>query len=167
MPLSQLAVVHVCAEGSKALNKTVWILSAGVALVLAGTVTWLLNKPPTADCNAEAAATHAVHKIRATKVVVQPWLGPHHVYGIFVVPNGYEHNSKYAVTLTVRGLDHYVALHDSPRDPYVDGAFTEPGHRLLRGYVPTRVALWFLVNGLFGDLQRACNWALVSTERTS
>src|SRR2546428_283322 len=72
--------------------KTIGTVSAGVALVLAGTVAWLLNKPATGDCGGEAPTNHKVHEIRATKVVVQPWLGEHHVYGIFMVPNRYKHS---------------------------------------------------------------------------
>src|SRR5712691_8446329 len=91
-------------------HKTIGTVSAGVALVLAGTVAWLLNKPPTGDCGGEAPANHKVHEIRATKVVVQPWLGKHHVYGIFTVPDRYKHNKNYAVTMAVRGFDHQIAV---------------------------------------------------------
>src|SRR5712691_2455241 len=94
-------------------HKTIGIASAFVALVLAATVAWLLNKPPTADCGAEALADHLVHKIGATKVVVQPWLGLHQVYGIFMVPSRYKHNKKYAVSMTVRGLDSEFAVIES------------------------------------------------------
>ena len=139
---------------------------AGVALILAGTVVWLLNKPPTADCAPEAPANHEVHTIRATKVVVQPWLGPHHVYGIFMVPNGYKHNKKYAATMTVRAFDRSFVVGERSGTQYVDGVVAEPGNYLLSRYIPTRVALWFLVNGLFGDLRRPCNWALVFIERS-
>jgi hypothetical protein len=148
-------------------NKTLRILSAGVAVVLAGTVTWLLNKPPTTDCTANAAANPPVLKIPATKVVVRPWLGTHHVYGVFVIPNGYERNNKYTVTLTVRDVDGDIALGKSSAAQQLDGLFAEPGHHLLRSYLHTRLALWFLINGLFGDLQRACNWTLVFVERSS
>src|SRR2546427_4109304 len=70
--------------------KTIGTVSAGVALVLAGTVAWLLNKPATGDCGGEAPTNHKGHEIRATKGVVQPWLGEHHVYGIFMGPNPYK-----------------------------------------------------------------------------
>src|SRR3989442_11407649 len=128
--------------------KTIGTVSAGVALVLAGTVAWLLNKPATGDCGGEAPTNHKVHEIRATKVVVQPWLGEHHVYGIFMVPNRYKHHSKDAATLTVRGVDHYFPLGSGER--YVDDVAAESGYYLLRSHLQTRVALWFLVNGLFG-----------------
>jgi hypothetical protein len=148
-------------------QKTVGITSAAVAVVLAGTVVWLLNAPPTADCAAEAPADRRVHEIRATKVRVQPWLGEHQVYGIFTVPNRYRHNRRYVVTMSVRGFDGHFRPSARSYKQSVEGVFAEPEHYLLRGYVPTRVALWFLVNGLFGDLQRPCNWALVFVERSS
>src|SRR2546426_6045838 len=72
--------------------KTIGTVSAGVALVLAGTVAWLLNKPATGDCGGEAPTNHKGHEIRATKGVVQPWLGEHHVYGLFIVPHPYKHS---------------------------------------------------------------------------
>ncbi len=155
-------------------HKTIGTASAGVALVLAGTVAWLLNRPATGDCGGEAPANHKAHEIRATKVVVQPWLGQHQVYGIFMVPDRYRHNKNYAVTMTVRGFDHQFAVVErsdkrledlNARLQYADHVFAPPGHYLLRMYVPTRVALWFLVNGLFGDLRRPCDWTLVFVER--
>ena len=148
-------------------HQIIWIVPAGVALVLAGTVVWLLNKPPTADCAAGAPLDHKVHEIRAAKVVVQPWLGEHHVYGIFVVPERYRHNKKYMVSMSVRGFDRYFAVGERSDKQYVDDAFAEPGRSVLRGYLPTRVALWFMVNGLFGDLRHPCNWTLVLVERSS
>ena len=147
--------------------KTIGTVSAGVALVLAGTVAWLLNKPVTGDCGAEAPANPKAQEIRATKVVVQPWLGKHHVFGIFMVPNRYTPNKKYAVTVTVLGFDHNFVLTKAYAKQYVDDFFAEPGHYLLRGYVPTRVALWFLFTGQFGDLRRPCHWSLTFIEPAS
>ncbi len=142
---------------------TGWIGSACVAVIVAGTLAWLLNKPPTVDCNAETATDHRAHKILARKVVVHPWLGPHHVYGVFMVPNRYEQNKKGAVVMTIRGY-RYLAAGRSFGAQSVDGLVAEPGHYVLRSHVHTRVALWFLVSGLFGDLRRPCNWALVFIE---
>lgn len=161
-------------RGAHKTIKTIGTVSAGVALVLAGTVAWLLNKPATGDCGGEAPANHNVHEIRATKVVVQPWLGKHHVYGIFTVPDRYKHNKNYAVTMAVRGFDRRFAVDEwsdkrladlAARLQDVDHVIAPSGYYLLRMYVPTRVALWFLVNGLFGDLRRQCDWTLVFIER--
>ncbi len=144
--------------------QTIGTVSVGVALMLAGTVAWLVNKPATIDCGGEAPANHKVHEIRATKVVVEPWLGRHHVYGIFTVPDRYKHNKNYSVTVAVRGFDRHLAVDQRSDKEYVDHVIVPPGHYLLRSYVPTRVALWFLGNGLFGDMRRPCNWMLVFVE---
>src|SRR5712691_8755284 len=85
-------------------HKTIGIASACVALVLAGTIAWLLNKPPTTNCGAEAPADSKIHTIHPTKVVVQPWQGRHQIYGIFVVPNRYRDERRYAAVLNVRGI---------------------------------------------------------------
>jgi len=148
-------------------HKTIGIASIVVALVLGGTVVWLLNKPPTGDCADGVPDDHKAQEIRATKVVVQPWLGKHHVYGVFMVPEQYKHKNKYMVRMTVHGFDGYFAVGEGSDKQYMDDALAAPGRSLLRGYLPTRVALWFMVNGLFGDLRHPCNWLLVLVERSS
>jgi len=155
-------------QSRRGAHKTIGIASVAVALVLTGTVAWLLNKPPTADCGAEAPADHAVLENHPIKVVVQPWLGVHQVYGIFMVPNRYTLNKKYAFAMAVRGFDRRFAVVERADKQYtVDDVLAGPGHYLLRIYVPTRVAVWFLVKGLFGDLRNPCNWTLMFIERTS
>jgi hypothetical protein len=148
-------------------HKTIGTTSAGVLLVLAGTVAWLVNMPPTADCSDEAPANHKVHEIRATKVVAHPWLGKHQVYGIFMVPNRYKDARRYSVTMSVQGFDGEFTTGRGPGKPYVEDVAAEPGYQVKRGYVPTRVALWLLFTGHFGDLHAPCNWTLVFIERAS
>ena len=140
----------------------IWLGPATVALILAGSVAWLLNRPATTDCDAE---TPANHEIRATKVVVQPWFGTHHVYGIFMIPNRYNHRINAAI-MTVRGFDHHSAVDGRRYEQHVAAIFARPGHYLLRGYVPTRMAVWSLINGRFGDLRHPCNWTLAFIERS-
>jgi len=146
---------------------TMWIASAGIVLVLAGTVVFLLNKAPTADCAAEASTDHTMHEVRAAKVVVQPWLGEHHVYGVFMVPNRYRHNKTYVLRMAVQGSDRVFAGGERSGKQYVDDASAESGHYVLHSYLPTRVALRFLFDGRFADLRNPCNWRLVFVERSS
>ena len=79
----------------------IWLGPATVALVLAGIVAWFLNRPATTDCGTE---TPANHEIRVTEVVVQPWFGKHHVYGIFRIPNRHTPRMNTA-TMTVRNSE--------------------------------------------------------------
>ena len=141
-------------------HKTIGIASAGVALVLAGTIAWLLNKPPTTNCGAEAPADSKIHTIHPTKVVVQPWQGRHQIYGIFVVPNRYRDERRYAAALNVRGVTGLSVTNGSAEYGSEDEISGGPGHYVKRGYIPTRVALWFLFTGRFGDLRAPCHWTL-------
>jgi len=141
-------------------HKTIGIASAGIALVLAGTIAWLVNKPPTTNCGAEAPADSKIHTIRPTKVVVEPWQGRHQVYGIFMVPNRYKDDSRYSATMSVQGFDGVFTPGRSPENEHAEDVVAEPGHYVKRGYVPTRVALWFLFTGRFGDLRAPCHWTL-------
>jgi len=135
-------------------------------MLTAVSVTWLVNKPPTSACDPEMAAHSDVRTIHPTRVVVRPWQGPHHVYGVFMVPNRYNDDRRYSATLSVRGFDTEFAARRSPRhDDGEDVALAAPGHQVKRGYVPTRVALQLLFAGQFGDLRAPCNWALVFAAR--
>ena len=147
-------------------HKTIGIASACVTLVLAGTIAWLLNKQPSTNCGAEAPADSNVHTIRPTKVVVEPWQGRHQVYGIFMVHNRYRDVRRYSAIISIQGFDGEFTPGRSPENEYPEDVVAEPGHYVKRGYVPTRVALWFLFTGQFGDLRAPCNWALVFIEQS-
>jgi hypothetical protein len=121
--------------------------------------------PPTTNCGAEAPDDSKIHTIRPTKVVVQPWKGRHHVYGIFMVPQSHKHERKYTSALYIQGFDGEFTPGRDPETEYAEEMVAESGHYLERVHVPTRVALWFLFTGKFSDLQVPCNWALVFTER--
>lgn len=138
--------------------------SGGVALLVCGAAAWLLSKAPAGGCGSEAARP-SVQAIRATKVVVEPWQGKHHVYAIFMVPDMYKDSTKYTATLTV-GTRHRFAAASWPQRQRIGDLSAAPGHYLLRSYISTRTALWFLVTGRFGDLQ-SCEWTLVFAERAT
>jgi hypothetical protein len=137
---------------------------ATVALLVAGTATWLWTAPTAADC-AAATADPGAQGLRATRVVVEPWLGPHHVYGVFIVPNRYKPNLNFVVSMTIRGFNHQVAIAARPDYRHAEAVVAPPGHYVLRGYVPTRLALWLLVTGHFQQLRYPCNWMLAVRER--
>ncbi len=146
-------------------HTTTGMAVATVALLVAGTATWLWTAPTTADC--AATADPGAHELPATRVVVEPWLGPHHVYGVFIVPNRYKPNLNLVVSMTFRDFNHQIAIAAKPDNRQVGAVVVPPGHYVLRGYVPTRLALWFLVTGHFQQLRHACNWMLAVKERPS
>lgn len=127
-----------------------------MAVVLAATG-WLLSRAPAGSC--VPPRTGAVHEIAASRIVVRPWLGPHQVYGIFVVPDRFM-DRRYAARLAVPGFEFGIIRNLIRKQAYVDAALARPGHYLERAYVPTRVALRLLFTGRFGDLRTACHWQL-------
>jgi len=145
-------------------KKKIGIGLASAALVLAILFVLLLNAPPTHDC-AQDSLTDP-EKFRAVKVVARPWLGRHEVYGIFTVPLQYRDATKYSGRISV---DSYTAEFNPDYgtiQPEKD-IIPEPGHYLMRGYIPTRVSLSFLFEGQFGDLRSGCNWTVEFLERRS
>jgi hypothetical protein len=137
------------------------VISTAIGLApMIAIAAWLTNGPPPADCGAEGGVDSRSGEVRATKVVVEPWYGPHHVYGLFVVPDQYG-DPKYSETVTVHNFRREFVRKRIRKLHRIDDVTAPPGAYVRRAYVPTRVALWFLVTGRLGDLRTACRWTLV------
>ena len=68
--------------------KSMTIASIVVVLLLADAGGWFLNRPPNTDCLPEASPPpQRGTEAHAIKTVVHPWRGPHHVYGLFIIPS--------------------------------------------------------------------------------
>ncbi len=145
--------------------KTMAIASMVAALLLAEAGGWLLNSPPNTDCLPEAFTRQNVIEARAIETVVRPWRGPHHVYGLFIIPDQFAETKRYAVTISVEGVLYYCMWVEKSVKQRRRVVSAEREGYLVREYVPTRVALWFLINGLSGDLRRPENWAIVFSDR--
>jgi len=132
-----------------------------IAVIFAGVLGWLLMKAPTHDCQVERPSSDTFY---ANSVVVQPWLGRHQVYGVFMLPLHYRSGRTYVGTISINGYteefvpDWHVISH-------AEDVIPDPGHYLVRRYLSTRVALRFLVKGELGDLRLPCNWMLELKER--
>ena len=120
--------------------------------------------PPLTECHSEAPVAARQHWFRATKTVVQPWQGPHHVYGTFVIPQQYKRDRLYRAKLMIQGFA--TELTDTgPEGEDIYNGRAEPGHYIKRMYLPTRTAVLLLLTGRFGDLRTSCHWWLVITDR--
>ncbi|MBW4599755.1 MAG: hypothetical protein KME29_09090 [Calothrix sp. FI2-JRJ7] len=111
------------------------------------------------DCNAEPFMSSKVEKfqVSATKVVAQPWLGQHMVYGIFTVPDEYKETQFFI--LTVKGAGSFC------EKPFgnklkVDDIIAQPGTHLIKGYIRTRLALKSILQGLYSSISSKDNWTL-------
>lgn len=141
-------------------------LTAAIGLAfIVGTTVWLTSRSPTVGCGPPAARGSNMHHIAASKVVVRPWFGRHHVYGIFAVPDRFIQR-RYSAILAVDDFEAPIIRNLIPQKAYIDASLARSGHYLERAYVPTRVALWFLFTGRFGNLRTPCHWHLAFDART-
>ena len=140
------------------------MIAASVVLSLLAVATVLAALPPLTPCFSEGPVAAGQYWFRATKTVVEPWRGPHHVYGIFTIPVQYKFDHLYTARLTIQGVPTQF-LAGSPEDEDINGGRAEPGYYIKRVYLSTRTALWFLLTTRFGDLRTSCHWWLVITDR--
>jgi hypothetical protein len=144
-------------------HKAIGVILAFLLFVFAAAVSWLLSQPPAHDCATDRSLDP--QKIHAAKVVVEPWLGQHHVFGIFMVPLQYRSGRIYSGRLTVQSFTEEF-IPDWHQIQSIEDLVAEPGYYLVQGYLPTRVALWFIITGQFGELRSPCNWTLEFRERS-
>lgn len=137
---------------------------AGVAFAVLATATVLINIPPLTGCRSEAPVVAGQYWFHAAQTVVQPWLGPHHVYGVFSVPAQYGWDRFYTARLIIQGFsEEFPRFTPEGGEESSEGA--DRGHYIKHAYLPTRTALWFLLTGRFGDLKLSCHWWLVIEDR--
>ena len=146
--------------------KTIGAAAVSSALVFTAIILWLLAKPATSHCLGEVLFDSNTYKAHPAKVVVRPWFGPHQVFGIFVVPLRYRSGKSYSGTISVQGIKDEFVPDWQPKVRQVEDVVVEPEYYLVRGYVPTRTALWFLFTGQLGDLRSPCNWTIEISERS-
>ena len=123
-------------------------------------------KPTTSHCPGEEPFNPRRNIIHPVKVVAQPWFGRHQVYGLFTVPKRYEDENKYLITMSIRGLEGTFIVGEGGGKVDERDIVIEQGHYAKQVYVPTRMALWSLITGQFGELRSPCNWTLEFSERS-
>lgn len=102
-------------------------------------------------------AGSTTQKIHAVKVVVQPWQGRHHVFGVFVLPAGYEPGSYFEVSLKDEAS--YCGEITPAMNP-LHVIPTQPGDRAFVGLLRTRTAMWLITKGKRQQLKQPRNWIL-------
>jgi len=120
------------------------------------TLWWPVND---SQCNSTAFLASKTQKfsVQASQVVVQPWFGEHHVYGIFMVPDEYQQAPFFV--LTVPGAGSYCSKPFGYSQNY-DDVLAEPGTHLIRYYLRTRIALRLMLQGFYFQLNDKQNWIL-------
>ena len=95
--------------------------------------------------------------IHPKKVVVRPWLGQHHVYAVFMLPNNYSHDPLIKVNLPFNQTFCGVVAN---RSQTIAGINAKLGHYLVKAYLQTRTAIKFILTGKINDLKEVKNWQL-------
>jgi hypothetical protein len=96
-------------------------------------------------------------KFHPIKIVAEPWRGEHHVYSIFALPLQYKETYNHS-QLLVKDTDTPWLI--TPTDGLRYGAIAPEDTFLVIGFFPTRLTLWYLISGRFGELKQPCNWTL-------
>lgn len=128
------------------------------------TLNWLAERPPTTSCDDRSWLHSGDTVVFASQVVIKPWYGRHHVYGVFVIPDEYR-DKEYSGTMIVRGVEAQERLSARPTTEHGIIIAGVPDRFVRHAHVRSRIAWWFLLTGRFGDLQATCNWAVVLTDK--
>lgn len=124
------------------------------------TLWWPVND---SDCNFGNLLVSKTKKfqVNATKVIVQPWRGRHHVYGIFMIPNEYKQAPFFVVT--VQGAGSYCSKQFGYKKNF-NGISAEPGTYLVQKFIRTRTALRLIFQGLYFQINEKQSWTLTFPE---
>lgn len=138
-----------------------WVLLITVGLVY----TVHLLEPPAEDfCSGLGylPSNRPTTSVHAIKVVAEPFLGEHQVYGIFQIETKKCYFDK-PVVLTVTAAGKYCeAIRIFGKN--IEGIEAAPGYYVTKHYVRTRTALWLAVRGLLSQLRQTQSWTLTFSE---
>ena len=142
--------------------------TVGVLAIVSSVVAMLLwiGRVHRGECRGNGSPEPGEAVILASDVVFRPWMGRHHVYGIFHVPKRYD-APEYTVRLRVRGVDANAALAESLTRLPDNRAVDTSEYYVVYAPIMTRAALAVALRGRVHDLTDTCNWALIFSERNS
>jgi len=146
------------------LTKPVLVVILSAALILGVMGGWLWTQAPASECPTQPSFTPRDRILNPSKVVIEPWRGQHHVYGLILLSKQFESEQITNSSLTIEGVP--VAFSSEPAESTdYDHVMPKAGDSLMRMYVQTRTALWFLATGRFGGIRTPCQWVLTVVER--
>lgn len=143
------------------------LICAVAILTLLGIPTLVLSleQPPEYNCQMGdlLPLDPTTYKAHPIKLVVKPWRGPHHVYGIFMIPEDYKPNRE--AVLDVKGVSTYNKTIYS-RGQETEGIQAKPGYYLAKVFIKTRTTLKLSAKGSFNQLRQPCNWTLTYSKQS-
>ncbi|HLO85740.1 MAG TPA: hypothetical protein VK203_12140 [Nostocaceae cyanobacterium] len=135
-----------------------------LALVTVLIISCILEQAPDFPCSQWGfiKTQNPKYYIHPERVVIQPWLGQHHVYGVFMLPSGYAHDRLMTVRIPENEPFCGTVLNAGQS---ADGVNAQPGHYLARGYLRTRTTLKLVIQGKIQHLLNRKNWQIGSAGR--
>ncbi|MEM7726820.1 MAG: hypothetical protein AAF208_10670 [Cyanobacteria bacterium P01_A01_bin.45] len=147
-----------------------------ITLIFTLSLSYFWKRSPIAKCyNWAFSSVQEKYYLHPEKVVVKPWKGPHHVYGIFVIPGGHLNEKLFKVTISnsesnaqsnhtsnnksnnKSNTNNYCGVLEFNGSKYGDFV-AEPGYYIMRGLLNTRTALWLILQGKGKQLEKPQNW---------
>lgn len=143
-------------------RKFTYILFLSSLICILG-FSYVSKKSPVIACNQWGFSSKAEkYYTHPEKIVVEPWRGQHHVYGIFQIPSGYLNDKLLKVKIP--GSSTYCGILAYGGTVANDGVYAKPGHYLMKGLLNTRIALKLILQGKKEELQQSENWKLGYTK---
>lgn len=144
------------------LRKITYILFLSSLICILG-FSYINKKSPVINCAQWGFSAKAEkYYTYPEKIVIEPWRGQHHVYGIFQIPDGYL-NEK-LLTFQIPGNRTYCGVLNYGGSVKLDGVKARPGHYLMKGMLNTRFALKLILQGKEEELKQPENWKLGYTK---
>ncbi|WP_017651974.1 hypothetical protein [Fortiea contorta] len=138
----------------------IYILLVISSISIAG-AGWAWKRSPRVSCHPFgfiASSTGEKHYISPEKIVVKPWRGRHHVYGVFMVPKGYENDRL--LTIKISENKTYCGLITETEYASYEDIDAKPGYHLIKGYLNTRLVVFLMAQGKIEQLKQPSNWKL-------
>ena len=147
----------------KKIPRVIWLFATIISIfILWIAATALFSETPSNSCVKipELSTETKIYKAHPIQVVVEPWLGEHHVYALFVLPKKYRYTpSDYEMVVTVKGSN--VSVNPTLANPKLYKPVDVPeGYYLVVSHFWTRETIWLILQGKYRELQYPCNWTL-------
>ena len=133
------------------------------SLIFIISFSYVSKKSPAIACSQWGFSSKAEkYYIHPEKIVLKPWKGQHHVYGIFQIPGGYLNDKM--LKLEIPGSKTYCGILAYGGTVAIDGVHAKPGHYLMKGMLNTRFAMKLILQGKEQQLKQPQNWKLGYTK---
>jgi hypothetical protein len=134
-------------------------------VVLIGVISYgyLSKRSPIVGCDESGFSKNTPKSyIHPEKIIVKPWHGQHHVFGIFMIPNGHINDKLFK--LNIPGEPTFCGVLEYKGTFEAEGIRGKSGFYLMKGLINTRTALWVISQGKANDLKKPDNWKLGYTK---